>query len=95
MFEDKYRIRPYNSERAFIGIALIINVYETLLKNEEGKEFADFREGSLQDLRSLNTLFQYLNFEVKTAKDLTASEIKKEVLEFVQSLETVHRDKGN
>jgi len=93
MFEDKYRIRPYSSEHVLIGVALIINVYETLLKDDEGKEYTDFREGSLQDVKSLNTLFQYLNFEVKTVKDLTASEIKKVVLEFVESLETLHRDK--
>ena len=90
--EDRYFIR---SSKDFVaGIALIINIFTTDLKEDDGSVTTSTREGSLEDVNSLKKMFKYLDFETITSLELTASEIKKKILDFVQKLETSYKDKG-
>ena len=90
--EDRYFIR---SSKEFVsGIALIINIFTTDMKVDDGTVVTSTREGSLEDVNSLKKMFKYLDFETITSLELTASEIKKKILDFVNKLETIYKDKG-
>ena len=90
--EDRYFIR---SSKEFVsGIALIINIFTTDMKVDDGTVVTSTREGSLEDVNSLKKMFKYLDFETITSLELTASEIKKKILDFVHKLETIYKDKG-
>jgi len=90
--EDIYPIRGVND--SVCGEALIINIFTTKGKSEDGNTSTDsFRSGSKNDVKSLEGLFKYLNFHTMTVSDLTALEIKKKIMSFCRDLDTKYKDK--
>ena len=86
MNTDQYSIRPFNPlTREKMGKALIINNYAY-----DGGRLS-LRHGSLEDLKRMENLMEYLNFEVIVKQDLRSVEILTEVKNFVDSIKASGR----